>query len=608
MGLLSQTLQFARRQKSCILHTILLLLVSMKIVVFNVEDSSYTRSMNRNWRYYFNPYGWSDSHNNVQLFTVNDTVRALNGMLSTYGQLSNISMADFSYRHSAGGYCQDTPTIISAETLFWQDSNNLNSYTTDITSPEDLDFITQNTQTYFASLDTLKLTMWLCNKHVVLNPYTVSGRPLHSRCYMWEVQILYRYVNQVYISVEINDQLNGACKGEETASMYAHSHSIWLETLSLVFGLAYLSVTVATLLRAWSYYGSIRRAHAQARVHYLHFSGDEGSSSNSRSRSNNNSSNNTPAQYEWNEIPFSVKRRFLPVWVMATLLGVVLAVADAAYRMYFRTEYIPTTASDKLMLGLSCLLLWGTVLQFLTFDPRVYAVAMTFAVAAPRILPYFVGVVPVYLSFVFLAIAVWGADLGIFSTFPSALKTLFALMMGDQMHDILSLMKLVSPTLTALFVLAFIVTTLYLVMNVVISIVEESYFTGKQRKRHLGTLIETRLAHMVDEQRGPFPETRTGAGAGREAVGETAQENTGDALAQLLAQDGSSGSSGIRGGGSHPLRLTPKEAVAEIYLLGRTHFEYSKVLDLLALKYLSGGEGQGEEEGEEEEEEEEEEG
>ena len=76
----------------------------MKIVVFNVEDSSYTRSMNRNWRYYFNPYGWSDSHNNVQLFTVNDTVRALNGMLSTYGQLSNISMADFSYRHSAGGY------------------------------------------------------------------------------------------------------------------------------------------------------------------------------------------------------------------------------------------------------------------------------------------------------------------------------------------------------------------------------------------------------------------------------------------------------------------------------------------------------------------------
>jgi hypothetical protein len=176
-------------------------------------------------------------------------------------------------------------------------------------------------------------------------------------------------------------------------------------------------------------------------------------------------------------------------------------------------------------------------------------------------------------------------------------------MMGDQMHDILSLMKLVSPTLTALFVLAFIITTLYLVMNVVIGIVEESYFAGKQRQRHLGTLIETRLAHMVDEQRGP--ETRTGARAGREAAGETAQENTGDALAQLLAQDGSSG----RGvGSSHPLRLTPKEAVAEIYLLGRTHFEYSKVLDLLALKYLSGSKGQGEEEeGEEEEEAEEEE-
>ena len=643
--------------RRAVLHAALVLILTTKIIIFNLEDSSYTRSMNKNWSYYFNPYGWNKPHNNVQLFTVNDTVHALNDMLSTYGQLSNISLATFTYRHSAGGYCQDTPTIIQAETLYWIDANSLGSYITDITSPEDLDFITQNTTSYFRSLDTLKLTMWLCNTHDVANPYSISGKPTHTRCYMWAVQILYRFVSQTYINVEINDELNGACTGTETALLYSQSHSIWLEVSSLLVAVLYLVATCMTLRKAWQYFLAVKAAHSKARVLYLHRAPDsapgvaaaaggggggaaaaaaasaDGSwtETNSEDRAapedpllprpsaEQTATTPTPsltghqliAQYEWEEIPFSVKRRFLPLWLLLTLVGILLATADAAYRIYFKTEYIPTTGADKLLLGVACMLLWGTVLQFLTFDPRVYSIAQTISTALPRITPYFVGFVPVILAFIVLAISIWGAELGAFSTLGAASRTLFALTMGDQVHDMLTLMQTQSP-LTAIFAVAYVTTTLYLVMNIVISIVEESYFHSRSRKRHLFTLIENRLAEWVDSSSGRA-RTRSraqtqssrkrlgsgglsprravgGAGGGGKDVDEGEDEDPresdddDEAIAKLL----SSASAGPEEGPG-ALQLTHEELAAEVYLLGSTHLEYSKIMDLLAQRLIEGG-------------------
>lgn len=634
-----------------ILHIVLVIIVTLKIVIFNVEDSNYTRSMNKNWLYYFNPYGWNQPNNNVQLFTVNNTVHALESMLETYGKLSNISMAAFSYRHNEGGYCQETPTFIKAETLYWATSDTLNSYSNDIHSPQDLDFITLNTTKYFSTLDTLKLTMWLCNSHAVANPFSLSGRPMMTRCYQWEVQILYRFISQVYIVVEINDRLNGACKGTETIALYEKSHSIWLEIASLVFGGVYFLVACRSIGHARRYYQAVQHAHAKSRMLYLHRNsssdagnvtsgsamdggdeylrldqGDEGqqamfpllpsptdrmeSSHRTSPRTMENDHANTyihalrdsaAAAYEWTDIPWSVKRRFAPVWILLTISAILLCMSDASYRVYYRTEYIPTTPADKLMLGLACMLLWGTLLQFLVFDRRVYGVAMSISVAFPRLVPYIVGVIPVYLAFVFLAISIWGSDLGMFSSFPAATKTLFALMQGDQIHDMLSLMKLKSVSLTALFAVAFMITSLYLIMNIVISIVEEAYFVSKKRRRHLETLIESRLAAMVESL---SRESETLPGDLRQQSSSQAPAPSQVALTPDGAEDEDDGIADLLSSLASPTDrseaagtlLTPEERAAEVYILGRTHFEYSKMMDYLAQQAVMDS-AQGDEDG-----------
>lgn len=239
---------------SCLLHVALLIVVTTKIVIYNVEDGIYTRSMNKNWDYYFNPYGWNNPQNNVQLFTVNDTVRALSTMLDTYGNINNISLAEFSYRHSAGGYCQPGPTIIQAETIYWASSNSLRSYNSDLHNTTDLSFITADPEAYFSSLDTLRLTMHLCNTHAVSNPYTFSGLPIKTRCYVWRIEILYRFVSQVYIMVEINDRLDGSCEGTETMDLYDRGNAIWLEVVSIVLSVLYLGAVARDTYAAYRYY------------------------------------------------------------------------------------------------------------------------------------------------------------------------------------------------------------------------------------------------------------------------------------------------------------------------------------------------------------------
>ena len=358
------------------------------------------------------------------------------------------------------------------------------------------------------------------------------------------------------------------------------------------------------------------------------------------------------AQYEWSELPWTVSLRFVPGWLVLTSTGLTFCLSDASYRIFNRYEYIPTTVADKLLLGVGGTLLWGSVLQFMAGDPRVFAVVTSIGVAAPRLLSYVVGVVPIFSAFVFFAISFWGTELGAFSTLSQATKTLFSLMNGDSIHEVLSLMKLKNVTVTALFAVAFMIISFYLIMNICIAIVEEAYFMAKSRRRHLETLVERRLALAV-ESMGPVASRRGGeTGDGddddddderderrderRMRILGAQHEDAKDIMKSLLAGASAGGGGGyetVRGAGGEgysggggdskigdgssgitgtgrPSRqtrqailestqLTRQEYIAEVYMLGRTHFEYSKMMDYLAGCMLGGqGEGQGEGEGE----------
>ena len=127
-----------------------------------------------------------------------------------------------------------------------------------------------------------------------------------------------------------------------------------------------------------------------------------------------NDANFIAAYYDWSEIPTGIKRSFHCYWSIFTLLAIVLSTADALYCLTIEdNRHLSYSNVEKSMLGLSVLMIWIAVLQFLYFSPSLYAIAMTMQTALPRILAFSASFFPVYFSFIFLGMGLFGADVSI---------------------------------------------------------------------------------------------------------------------------------------------------------------------------------------------------
>jgi hypothetical protein len=65
---------------------------------------------------------------------------------------------------------------------------------------------------------------------------------------------------------------------------------------------------------------------------------------------------------------------------------------------------------QKALLGICCLLLWVSIVQFFPINSATYSIAATMQTAFPRILAFLASFLPVYCAFMFLAIVLFGSD------------------------------------------------------------------------------------------------------------------------------------------------------------------------------------------------------
>ncbi len=96
---------------------------------------------------------------------------------------------------------------------------------------------------------------------------------------------------------------------------------------------------------------------------------------------------------------------------------------------------------EKALLGLATLFFYVTIVQYLPRQSPIYSIAATIGMALPRIIGFFIGFLPVYLAFLFLGLALFGAKLGQFGSFELASKFIFSLMNGDSVKQILQLVS-----------------------------------------------------------------------------------------------------------------------------------------------------------------------
>eukprot|EP01033_Poteriospumella_lacustris_P000476 gene476-316_t len=536
--------------------------------------------------------------------------------MTKYQNLNNLSTTEFAYgtKLMDGSLnCVHEALPVEWTSCQWISTDEVECSSVNTWQP---DQSTLTSADYYNRLDSFKLSFDLCNY--------VNSFGVNHDCHYWRVVVTFRSVSLMYIQATVATQLVNECEQSQTVVDFSDRPSNWINMLTIVLGVWYLIYVIQDIVESVRIYRAVKEAHRKAREIYLN------------KRVGEFVEHDIAAKYAWEEIPRGVKRSFHNYWSVFSLVAIVLAIIQACISLSDPYDDLENLEDgQKALVGIGVLFLWMAVIQFIPVQSPVYALAATIQTAFPRIFAFLLTFLPVFLAFVFFGIALFGSELGSFGSVDRAAKFIFTLMAGDSVMQIMQLMTKQSIWASLIFGITFTLVTAYLLVNIFISIVEEAYFIARKQGRYLELLMWRNLktiakskhpdpgdmkdfdadvttlviapnptskhsasllgqlheldkltaAHDVSSQSvGDVPNMSRGEDKLRDTLTEQHQSRSYRALVRELldATVPDSHLAERQGLQSDSLTITLAEETAEMYILGRNHWEYSKMMDFVA--------------------------
>jgi len=184
---------------------------------------------------------------------------------------------------------------------------------------------------------------------------------------------------------------------------------------------------------------------------------------------------------EWEALSCKAKMRFFNFWFFITSFGNVANIIASLIAYNFLTQYSDFQWQLIILLtGFGCMMCWISIIQYLEFFPKYYYLILTLRLSTPRLAKFMIGVLPVYMGFVFFGVAYFAAFSDLFKDPDAASVTLFALLNGDVIHDVFDAIYDASPVISRVYLYSFIMLFIYAVLNIFIAIVEDAFFAAKR--------------------------------------------------------------------------------------------------------------------------------
>ena len=373
------------------LHTLLIALTTIKIIDWNILNANYGRSLSRTFTFLFGSDAMIESPDNNQFFTYDEFESTIEKVFSTYQTIQTKSVAQFSYGYrdqNNNVNCKDEPQPITSTTYYWSDSTHIHKEKKEIYNLNDLYLITYNSSIFYEHLDSFHLSFDLCNYQQQTYSFLQS-----SKCNYWEIHLHYRFIGQLYMEITIDSNMQQSCSSMSLNDSFADFVTVF-EVIVIIASAVYVYFILKDIYIAIKLYFAVKAAHQRVREKYI------------RDPNLCSKSEVIAAQYDWKEIPTGIKRSFHSYWAIFTLVGLIFAVTDSLFtligkshchffpfsnfllfstvRVVMDYRYSSFSSIDKAFLGLSCLFLWVTLLQFIYYIPSLYAMAVTVQTAVPR--------------------------------------------------------------------------------------------------------------------------------------------------------------------------------------------------------------------------------
>lgn len=136
--------------------------------------------------------------------------------------------------------------------------------------------------------------------------------------------------------------------------------------------------------------------------------------------------------------------------------------------------------SIEIFIGLGGMMAFMNLGRYLEYNVKYSQIYQTINLAMPIVYKYLIGVLPIFLGFLMLGLALfWRSDN--FDNPLQAFATLFSLSQGDVVFDIFTDIGQISKISGYLYLTAFLIFFMTIVTNIFIAIIEEAYIEGKMK-------------------------------------------------------------------------------------------------------------------------------
>lgn len=186
----------------------------------------------------------------------------------------------------------------------------------------------------------------------------------------------------------------------------------------------------------------------------------------------------------WAALTLDDKLEVWRPWYFIALIGDVLLAAWVGYTLAQGVLGDLLSRDWSLLLALGAASIWLSMMEYLTFSRRTAGLSHTLARAAPRVARFLVGVAPVFVAFAAFGLALFGPGSARWSDMVMSFTTLFAFVNGDAYRESFTHtshpQRPIWSFMGTLFLLLFALLFMYVVLNVVMAINEEAFFSTMQ--------------------------------------------------------------------------------------------------------------------------------
>ena len=441
-----------------ILDIFLVILSTIQIVMINGPTCSYTRAVERflNQIFLQNDESYDVEFPRIKyLYTIDQIINHVKLSRNDFFDLNDVSI---------GNLTMEKPERSIKIPVTINYLNNGNNEEKDLIeqynmTKKDLWIFNESYSKSEIKQKLLRIKSFLIHYKVrTFEPYNFGD---YYECFIWNIEQLFSFEKRYHFAVSLNIYYS-SCKDYSNGGNVFIKGSYWIPSLIVLFSLFDFILTIRSIAINYQYYMNFKYRYSKSIIEIQ--------------RENKPPKRKT----KWELLRAKDKNNIISKANYLQAIGCLVQLFGGILTLYEGKDVIIIT---KYIVGIGAALAYLMLAKYLKFYYQFQTIFNTITKSIPNLIYYFIGTLPIFISFITFAVANFPYSER-FYNFTRVILSLFGMMNGDSILDIINDLTQNSYFLGQIYIYSFNILFICVVINIFVSIIEEAFVNSKLKNQN----------------------------------------------------------------------------------------------------------------------------